>query len=67
MKIWTQLVVEVAREQCTIRAFLTLQYWTNIHALKALDTIGNYKNSLGNEQWRAIDSIKHCEKRLPMK
>ena len=21
----------------------------------------------GNEQWRAVDSIKHCEKRLPLK
>ena len=37
-------------------------------ALKALDTIGNDKiifstNLLGNnEQWRAVDSIKHCKK-----
>ena len=41
--------------------------------LKALDTIGNsqnngwHKNRLGNEQWRAVDSIKHCEKQLPLK
>ena len=26
-----------------------------------------HKNLLGNEQWRAVDSIKHCEKRLPLK
>ena len=23
--------------------------------------------ALGNEQWRDVDSIKHCEKRLPLK
>ena len=40
-------------------------------ALKALDTIGTYncllKNLLGNEQWRAVDSIEHSEKQLPLK
>ena len=40
--------------------------------LKALDTIGNtqnfsIKNLLGNGQWRAVDSLKHWEKRLPLK
>ena len=38
--------------------------------LKALDTIGNYYPKyllLGNQQWRAVDNIKHCEKRLPLK
>ena len=33
--------------------------------LKALDTIGNpceHKNLLVNDQWRAVDSTKHCEK-----
>ena len=39
--------------------------------LEAVDTIGNYnclhiKNLLGNKQWRAVDSIKHSEKRLPL-
>ena len=44
-------------------------YLTSVtDALKALDTIGNDKiifstNLLGNnEQWRAVDSIKHCKK-----
>ena len=39
--------------------------------IKALDTFGNIyiriKNLLGNERWRAVASIKHCEKRLPLK
>ena len=41
--------------------------------LKALDTIVitqnnfQHKNLLGNKQWRAVDSIKHCEDRLPLK
>ena len=26
-----------------------------------------HKTILGNKQWRAIDSITHCEKRLPLK
>ena len=26
-----------------------------------------HKNLLGNELWRAVDSIKHCGKRLPLK
>ena len=26
-----------------------------------------HKNLLGNKQWRAVDCIKHCEKRLPLK
>ena len=25
------------------------------------------KKLLGDEQWRAVDSIKHCEKQLPLK
>ena len=31
--------------------------------------IGNYlhQNLFGTEQWRAVDSIKNCEKRLPLK
>ena len=39
--------------------------------LKELDTIGKLlkiivsrKNLLGDEQWRPVDSIKHCEKGL---
>ena len=38
-----------------------------------MDTIGNYSKKLstnklhGNDQRRAVDSIKHCEKRLPLK
>ena len=47
-------------------------YRNNI--LKAPDTIivttqinCQHKNLLGNEQWRAVASIKHCEKQLPLK
>ena len=25
-----------------------------------------HKNLLGNKQWRAVDGIKHYEKRLPL-
>ena len=45
----------------------------NKAVLKAQDTIGRYsntywqKNLLPNEQWRAVDSIKQCEKWLPLK
>ena len=41
--------------------------------LKALDTIGNYSkqllafNNFVYDQWRAVGSIKHCEKPLPLK
>ena len=42
-------------------------------SLKTLDTIGKspnnckHKNLLGDLQWTAVDSITHCEKRLPLK
>ena len=26
-----------------------------------------HNNLLGNKRWRSVDSIKHCEKRLPLK
>ena len=26
-----------------------------------------HKNLLCDKQWRAVDSVKHCEKRLPLK
>ena len=44
----------------------------DLNLLKTLDTFGNYLNyslaqKLGNDQWRAVDNIKHCEKRHPMK
>ena len=29
--------------------------------------VSKHKNLLGNEQWRAVDSTKHCEKRLILK
>ena len=32
-----------------------------------LKTIVSIKNLLGHEQWRAVQSIKHCEKQLPLK
>ena len=41
--------------------------------LKAVDIIvitqnnHQHKTLLGNKQWRAVDSIKHCDKRLPLK
>ena len=33
---------------------------SSTNTLEALTTIGN-------QQWSAVDSIKHCEKRLPLK
>ena len=52
--------------------FVLSTYQTCNIPLKALDNIGNYSkgehnNLLGNQQWRAVDSIQHCEKRLPLK
>ena len=43
--------------------------WTHLKFLTLLIiTQNNYshKTSLGNESWGDIDSIKHCEKRLPL-
>ena len=36
-----------------------------ICSIKEQDNL--HKNLLGNGQWRAVDSIKHCEKQLPLK
>ena len=37
--------------------------------LMAMDTIGSQNNKQtnlpGNEHWKDVESIKHCEKRLP--
>ena len=37
-----------------------------VSKFKALDIL-SIQNLLGNDQWRAVDSIKHCEKRLSLK
>ena len=37
------------------------------HYLLITQNICSHKNLLGNEQWRVVDSIKQCEKRLPLK
>ena len=38
--------------------------WCPYRLLKIVVSI---KNLLGNEQWGAVDSIKHCKKQLPLK
>ena len=39
----------------------------SVSCLKALDTIGNYSKYMRVEQLRPVGSIKHCQKRLPLK
>ena len=39
----------------------TVHYW------EVLKIIVSIKTFLVNEQWRVVDSIKHCETRLPLK
>ena len=47
----------------TFRMNLFSSHWT---LLVTTQNNGCHKNLLGNEQWRAFDSIKHREKRLPL-
>ena len=51
----------------------TIAFPENLGSM-TMNTIGSltqkivlHKNLLGNEQWRAVDTIRHCEKRLPLK
>ena len=37
------------------------------HLVLITQNIVSIKHLLCNEQWRAVDSIKHCEKLLPLK
>ena len=39
------------------------QHWT---LLGIAQNSCKHENLLGNNQWRAVVSIKHCEKRLPL-
>ena len=56
-----------------LSAFFCFYFANNIHnQLKCTGHFINqnncwHKNYIGNEQWRAVDSIKHSEKQLPLK
>ena len=47
-----------------LASFCAQRYWT---LLVFIQNICKHKNLLGNQQWKAVDSKKHCEKRLPLK
>ena len=55
----------VAFNESQLYCFL---FTTIIRLIKAITQKQNiHNNLLRNEEWRAVDSTKHCEKRLPLK
>ena len=60
---WLEFLERVLTHTASIKSTAikgTGRYW------EVLKIIVSIKNLLGNDQWRAVESIKHSEKRLPL-